>query len=185
MATSAADGRTTAGCNGGRVASGRTRARARRDDECTCASRAHYRDEFHSPDRFKREDATGSFWSRGYPWHLRVRGNYDRWKPESVIPWGEFAGCRGTVQAIECQGFAAARCVRKDYDPVRIIFYAIRHLRLTEERGRSESYREFDRDERKITERRVFVFAMSSEETKRVDRKTAICRNEKLRHRGV
>lgn len=27
-------------------------------DGCICASRARYRDEFHSPDRFRREDAT-------------------------------------------------------------------------------------------------------------------------------
>lgn len=45
-------------------------------DRCTCASRARYRDEFHSPDRFRREDATRTVLEPG------IRGI-----PNSRRPW--------------------------------------------------------------------------------------------------
>lgn len=64
VATSAANGRRTAGCNGwretetGGCGEERTRGRKRGMDAVARPARVIERDEFHSPDRFRREDAT-------------------------------------------------------------------------------------------------------------------------------
>lgn len=64
-------------------ARGGTDALARR------ASQARYRDEFHSPDRFRRRgrDAEGRFRDPGNPRHPESEKGHDRRNPESVNPY--------------------------------------------------------------------------------------------------
>lgn len=77
-----ATGRETARRGG----KGKTREGKMRRDGCICTSRARYRDKFHSPDRFRREDETRTVLEPGASAASRIRQSYDRWNPESVNP---------------------------------------------------------------------------------------------------
>lgn len=77
VATSAANGWRTAGCSG---QTGRKGGMPRGSDALARrASRARYRDEFHSPDRFQRRgrDAEGRFRDRESA-ASQIREGYDR-----------------------------------------------------------------------------------------------------------
>lgn len=96
--TSAVNGRRTAGCSGQRRRDERGNARGEGGTDALArrASRARYRDEFHSPDRFRRRgrDAEGRFRDPG------IRGIPNPRRLRSVEP-GIRETVGGTYQGVE------------------------------------------------------------------------------------